>query len=126
MVRYGAELVFSSEAGNITDADIEAIIKKGEKDTAALNSKMQQFTDSAKQFTMDGGITVYDFKEEDEEKEGDLNTLKAIMAHNWVEPSKRERKRVLNYSESEYYKQVSVAFGPGSRRGWRQGFLGCR
>jgi hypothetical protein len=32
--------------------------------------------------------------------------LKNVMAHNWVEPSKRERKRVLNYSEAEYYKQV--------------------
>ncbi len=33
MVRYGAELVFSSEAQNITEADIEAILTKGEKDT---------------------------------------------------------------------------------------------
>lgn len=32
--------------------------------------------------------------------------MKNVMAHNWVEPSKRERKRVLNYSEAEYYKQV--------------------
>lgn len=62
MVRYGAELVFSSEASSITDADIEAIIKKGERDTEALNSKMQQFTDNAKQFTMDGGLSVYEFK----------------------------------------------------------------
>jgi hypothetical protein len=36
----------------------------------------------------------------------DLGVLKNVMAHNWVEPSKRERKRVLNYSEAEYYKQV--------------------
>jgi hypothetical protein len=33
------------------------------------------------------------------------------MAHNWVEPSKRERKRVLNYSEAEYYKQVRRTAG---------------
>jgi hypothetical protein len=36
----------------------------------------------------------------------DLGVLKNVMAHNWVEPSKRERKRVLNYNETEYYKQV--------------------
>jgi hypothetical protein len=36
----------------------------------------------------------------------ELGVLKNVMAHNWVEPSKRERKRVLNYSEAEYYKQV--------------------
>lgn len=41
----------------------------------------------------------------------DLGVLKNVMAHNWVEPSKRERKRVLNYSEAEYYKQVG-------RGGW--------
>ena len=42
-----------------------------------------------------------------DEKEGtDLGVLKNVMAHNWIEPSKRERKRVLNYSEADYYKQV--------------------
>ncbi len=43
-----------------------------------------------------------------DEKEGvpDLGVLKNVMAHNWVEPSKRERKRVPNYSEAEYYRQV--------------------
>jgi hypothetical protein len=41
----------------------------------------------------------------------DLGVLKNVMAHNWVEPSKRERKRVLNYSEAEYYKQVGRGRG---------------
>lgn len=47
-----------------SDADIEAIITKGERETAALNNKMQQFTDNARKFTMDGGMTVYDYKDE--------------------------------------------------------------
>ena len=47
MVRYGAELVFSSEASNITDADIDAIIAKGEKDTKDLNEKMKEFSENA-------------------------------------------------------------------------------
>jgi SWI/SNF-related matrix-associated actin-dependent regulator of chromatin subfamily A member 5 len=51
--------------------DIEAILTKGEKDTKALNEKMQQFTDNAMKFTMDGGIeNVYDFKDEEEEVGG--------------------------------------------------------
>jgi hypothetical protein len=33
MVKYGAELVFSSEPAKITDEDIDAIISKGESDT---------------------------------------------------------------------------------------------
>ena len=43
-------------------ADIDAIIKKGERDTADLNQKMQTFTENAMKFTMDGGINAYDFK----------------------------------------------------------------
>ena len=54
MVRYGAEMVFSSEAASLTDEDIDAIIKKGERATEDLNQKMQQFADGAMQFTLDG------------------------------------------------------------------------
>jgi hypothetical protein len=46
------------------DADIEAILQKGERETADLNDKMNKFTESAKQFTMDGGLSLYDFKED--------------------------------------------------------------
>mmetsp|Transcript_40687 Transcript_40687/g.90456 ORF Transcript_40687/g.90456 Transcript_40687/m.90456 type:complete len:1088 (-) Transcript_40687:511-3774(-) len=107
MVRYGAELVFSSDASSVTDADIEAIIQKGEKDTKALNDKMQQFTDNAMAFTLDGGM-VYDFKD-DEMTEAPNIDLKTIIGNNWVDPPKRERKRVANYSESEYYKNAMKA-----------------
>ncbi|GMH40196.1 hypothetical protein BSKO_08100 [Bryopsis sp. KO-2023] len=106
MVRYGAELVFSSEAGAITDADIDAIIAKGEKDTKELNEKMQEFTENAMKFTLDGNLSIYDYKEEEEEPVTNNVDLKAIIGNNWVDPPKRERKRVLNYSESDYYKQA--------------------
>ena len=111
MVRYGAELVFSSEASNITDADIEAIITKGEKDTAALNSKIQEFTEAARQFTLDGGMSLYDYKEEKEDagdKAADVAALKQVVAANWVD-TKRERKRVANYNEAEYFKNTMKA-----------------
>lgn len=48
MVRYGAEKIFKSEATQITDEDIDAILQKGERDTAALNDKMQQFTEKVR------------------------------------------------------------------------------
>lgn len=47
---------------------------------------------------------------QDDQQGTDLGVLKNVMAHNWVEPSKRERKRVLNYSEAEYYKQVGYHY----------------
>ena len=86
MVRYGAELVFSSGAGNITEADIDSIIQKGEKDTKELNDKMQHFTEKAVKFTLDGGISLYDYKEEDNIPVPPGMDLKAIISNNWVDP----------------------------------------
>lgn len=35
-----------------------------------------------------------------------LPDLKQLVGANWVDPPKRERKRVLNYSEADYYKNA--------------------
>lgn len=43
------------QSGLVTDADIDAIIAKGEKETADLNNKLQEYTENAMKFTMDGG-----------------------------------------------------------------------
>ncbi|CAK0743308.1 hypothetical protein CVIRNUC_001460 [Coccomyxa viridis] len=112
MVRYGAERVFSSEAANITDEDIDAIIQKGQRATEELNLKMKQYTDNAMKFTMDGGI-AYEYKDEEDVPE-DAPNLKAIAGSNWVDPPKRERKRVVNYAENEYFRQAMKS-GSGPR-----------
>jgi len=59
MVRYGAEMVFSSKDSTITDEDIDRIIAKGEEATAELDAKMKKFTEDAIQFKMDDskGVT---------------------------------------------------------------------
>uniref|UniRef100_A0A061QM65 SWI/SNF-related matrix-associated actin-dependent regulator of chromatin subfamily A member 5 n=1 Tax=Tetraselmis sp. GSL018 TaxID=582737 RepID=A0A061QM65_9CHLO len=115
MVRYGAEQVFSSEAENITDADIDDILAKGEDETKAMNDKLAEFTDNARKFTLDGGM-VYDFKDEEDKDTVDAPTLKAIMSSNWVDPPRRERKRIHNYSEQEYYRQT-MSRGQGPKQG---------
>jgi len=115
MVRYGAEMVFSSAPSKITEEDIDAIIQKGERSTAELNAKLQSFTDDAMKFAMDGGVSAYDF---DEEKEPDnidqLDQLKALMGANWVDPPKRERKRIVSYAENQAQarKEGSKPSGP--------------
>ncbi|KAL4443678.1 hypothetical protein ABPG75_011415 [Micractinium tetrahymenae] len=111
MVRYGAERVFSSEASNITEEDVDALIAKGEAATKELNDKLQSFTNDAMRFTMDGGISAYEFEEEKKEEEGDadlakIEQLKALMGTNWVDPPKRERKRVASYAENEFYRMA--------------------
>ncbi|EFN58004.1 hypothetical protein CHLNCDRAFT_34395 [Chlorella variabilis] len=112
MVRYGAERVFSSEAANITDEDVDALIAKGEAATKELNDKLQNFSNDAMKFTMDGGISAYEFAEDKEGAEdGDadlakIEQLKALMGANWVDPPKRERKRVASYAENEFYRMA--------------------
>ncbi|KAJ7549555.1 hypothetical protein O6H91_07G058200 [Diphasiastrum complanatum] len=113
MVRFGAEMVFSSKDSTITDEDIDRIIAKGEEATAELDAKMKKFTEDAIKFKMDDTAGFYDFDDKDEKEEGRLD-LKKMIAENWIEPPKRERKR--NYSESDYFKQAMRTGGPAKPR----------
>ncbi|KAH1200793.1 ISWI chromatin-remodeling complex ATPase CHR17 [Glycine max] len=90
MVRFGAEMVFSSKDSTITDEDIDRIIAKGEEATAELDAKMKKFTEDAIKFKMDDTAELYDFDDENEENKFDF---KKIVSENWVEPPRRERKR---------------------------------
>ncbi|KNA07706.1 hypothetical protein SOVF_169400 [Spinacia oleracea] len=107
MVRFGAEMVFSSGDSTITDEDIDRIIAKGEEATAELDAKMKKFTEDAIKFKMDDTADLYDFEDEKDENKVDF---KKLASDNWIEPPKRERKR--NYSESEYFKQTMRQSGP--------------
>ncbi|XP_050216633.1 ISWI chromatin-remodeling complex ATPase CHR11 [Mercurialis annua] len=107
MVRFGAEMVFSSKDSTITDEDIDRIIAKGEEATAELDAKMKKFTEDAIKFKMDDTAELYDFDDDKDENKFDF---KKIVSDNWIEPPKRERKR--NYSESEYFKQTMRQGGP--------------
>ncbi|KAK2393959.1 ISWI chromatin-remodeling complex ATPase chr11 [Trifolium repens] len=107
MVRFGAEMVFSSKDSTITDEDIDRIIAKGEEATAELDAKMKKFTEDAIKFKMDDTAELYDFDDDKDENKFDF---KKIVSDNWIEPPRRERKR--NYSESEYFKQTMRQGGP--------------
>ncbi|KAJ0238585.1 ISWI chromatin-remodeling complex ATPase CHR17 [Hirschfeldia incana] len=97
MVRYGAEMVFSSKDSTITDEDIDRIIAKGEEATAELDAKMKKFTEDAIQFKMDDNAELYDF--DDDNKDENKFDFKKIVSENWNDPPKRERKR--NYCEGD-------------------------
>lgn len=75
MVRYGAELVFQAGTSNITEEDVDAILAKGERETKELNDKMKQFEEDAIKFTLDGGLSAYDYKgpQQPEEAMPDIN-----------------------------------------------------
>ena len=119
MVRNGADKIFSATGSTITDADIEAIISKGEEATKDLNDKLQAFSESAIKFTLDGGMSVYDYQDE----KGDFSgipegvDLKSYVAANWIGPGTRERKKV-KYNENEYYRDKMTG-GPRQSKGPR-------
>ncbi|CAL5403834.1 unnamed protein product [Camellia sinensis] len=64
MVRFGAEMVFSSKDSTITDEDIDRIIAKGEEATVELDAKMKKFAEDAIKFKMDDTADLYDFDDE--------------------------------------------------------------
>lgn len=57
MVRYGAEMVFSSKDSTITDEDVDRIIARGEEATTNLDAKIKKYTEDAIKFKMDDGNT---------------------------------------------------------------------
>ena len=66
---------------NITDEDIDTIIMKGMQSTAALNDKMKDFSDNAMKFQMDGGISAYEYKDQDEPEDNvDYRSLMGELA----------------------------------------------
>ena len=51
---------------------------QGEQATTELNNKLAQFSENAMKFTMDGGLSAYDYKAEEDDQETDGNTIKAL------------------------------------------------
>ncbi|KAJ0976223.1 hypothetical protein J5N97_018188 [Dioscorea zingiberensis] len=101
MVKFGAEMVFSSKDSTITDEDIDRIIAKGEETTAELDAKMKKFTEDAIKFKMDDIAELYDF---DNEKDENKSNFKKLVSENCIDLPKRERKRT--YLDTDYYKQT--------------------
>lgn len=105
MIQHGAEKVFDpnannafSKQGEITEDEIDAILKQGEERTAKLNAKYEQLgIDDLQKFTSD---SAYEWNGQD------FNTTKKKdIGLSWINPTKRERK-VINMSENDYYKGV--------------------
>lgn len=46
---------------------------QGERETSELNNKLAQFSENAMKFTMDGGLSAYDYKAEEDEIDDGIN-----------------------------------------------------
>ncbi|KAI1988522.1 chromatin remodeling complex Adenosinetriphosphatase [Ophidiomyces ophidiicola] len=102
MIQHGAASVFSNTAANtfskdISEDDIDKILKKGEERTAELNKKYEKLgIDDLQKFTSDN---AYEWNGED------FTNRKKDIGLNWINPAKRERKE-QSYSIDNYYRQT--------------------
>ncbi|MCJ1407097.1 hypothetical protein MMC19_001167 [Ptychographa xylographoides] len=105
MIQHGAEKVFESKGatgvlGNktdLTDDDIDAILKHGEERTAQLNARYEKLgIDDLQKFSSEN---AYEWNGED------FTKSKKEIGIAWINPSKRERKE-QSYSMDKYYRQA--------------------
>ncbi|KAL1978727.1 hypothetical protein VTN31DRAFT_1586 [Thermomyces dupontii] len=105
MIQHGAADVFKTKGpmgtvGTTTDVsedDIDEILRKGEERTAELNKKYEKLgIDELQKFTSDN---AYEWRGED------FANRKKDIGLNWINPAKRERKEQV-YSIDKYYRQA--------------------
>jgi SWI/SNF-related matrix-associated actin-dependent regulator of chromatin subfamily A member 5 len=105
MIQHGAEKVFQSQGGlgsasgsnDLTEDDIDAILRHGEERTAALNARYEKLgLDDLQKFTSD---SAYEWNGET------FQPRKKEIGISWINPSKRERKEI-GYSMDKYYRNA--------------------
>ncbi|KAL9054144.1 MAG: hypothetical protein Q9162_004327 [Coniocarpon cinnabarinum] len=109
MIQHGAEDILQQPGGvgtnseEMTDDDIDAILKRGEERTAELNAKYEKLgIDDLQKFTSD---SAYEWNGEKFEKKANTN-----LGINWIHPAKRERKE-QSYSMDKYYRNALMTGG---------------
>ena len=102
MIQHGAANVFSDDTAapstnDISDDDIDAILRKGEERTAELNKKYEALgIDDLQKFTSE---SAYEWNGKD------FTERKKDIGSTWINPSKRERKEQF-YSIDKYYRNA--------------------
>ncbi len=104
MIQHGAEKVFQQTSGGVggiggqsdlTDDDIDAVLRRGEERTAELNAKYEKLgIDDLQNFTSE---SAYEWNGENFENK------KKEIGMTWIHPAKRERKE-QSYSMDKYYR----------------------
>lgn len=110
MIQHGAANVFNTKGATgalsndkqLSDDDIDAILRKGEERTAELNKKYEKLgIDDLQKFSSE---SAYEWNGQDfTEKKKDIGI-------NWINPAKRERKEQF-YSIDKYYRQALATGG---------------
>lgn len=115
MIRYGADRVLrmgDQETGEVTDADIDAILQRGEQKTADLHKKLSNHMGTIK-FSLDGSVpdSALSTEVEDDEllnaisqKARELALMESL--HDSVGKRQRKAKHLEGYNVNEHYRQL--------------------
>ena len=100
IIRHGANHVFASKEGEISEEDIEKILERAEKKTEELKKKLEGLGESTlRTFTLDTeDKSLYQFEGED------YREKHKMVGMGWIEPPKRERK--ANYAVDAYFREA--------------------
>ncbi|OJJ82900.1 putative SNF2 family helicase/ATPase [Aspergillus glaucus CBS 516.65] len=108
MIQHGAASLFGqdnntiSSENQISEDDIDAILRKGEERTAQLNKKYEKLgIDDLQKFSSE---SAYEWNGKD------FTERKKDIGINWINPAKRERKEQF-YSIDKYYRQALATGG---------------
>lgn len=102
-IRHGADQIFASKDSQVSDENIDEILKTAETKTEEMKKKMDQLGENnLRNFTLDTDqpfSSVYNFEGEDYREKQKLGAGLA-----WIEPPKRERK--ANYAVDAYFRDA--------------------
>ena len=109
MVRFGADQILSGKGGTYSDEDIDALLRKGEERTEAMQAKLQtDVKHNLANFSLlgddDTGMDTFDF--------GGKNYRADRSSGNFINLPQRQRKR--NYDVNEYFRETMNPGGGSS------------
>lgn len=104
MIQHGAENIFGNAAEDGTggqgfeaEDDFDAVLRRGEERTAALNARYEKLgIDDLQNFTSESAYEWNGVNFENKKKD---------IGMNWIHPAKRERKE-QSYSFDQYYRSI--------------------
>ncbi|CAM9474518.1 unnamed protein product [Choristocarpus tenellus] len=111
VLRFGADQVFRSKDTSITDADIDAILEKGQERTKALLEAKLQVADKGDllDFSLDGGMRTQVYEGVDySNKANRADGGGGAVPFQFLDTGKRERKKISSYKEDAFYRQAQT------------------
>jgi superfamily II DNA or RNA helicase len=112
MIKYGADEIFKSKAATVTDADIDAIIAKGEQKTKELENKISKNATDLLSSVVDDetnfDMWTFDGVDYKNSKIGPAQRL------GFLEPPKRQKNK-QTYNEQDYFRSKLQA-NSGNRK----------